>query len=70
MQVAVSLLNAIRTKSDRGRLESRMMRKCQVRFGGRALEKGLRATSPMSYPTTIANLRRQQSDEPGKDYPT
>jgi hypothetical protein len=67
MQVAVSLLNAIRTKSDRGRLESRMMRKCQVRFGGRALEKGLRATSPMSYPTTIPRHGRQQTADHGKD---
>ena len=38
------------SKSDCSRLASRMMRKYHVRFRGGALEKGLRATSPVTLP--------------------
>ena len=52
MQTATTVLEAIGNCiiSDLGRLESRMMRKYQVRFGGGLLEKGPRATSPVTYP--------------------
>ena len=42
MQTATTVLEAIGNCiiSDLGRLESRMMRKYQVRFGGGLLEKG------------------------------
>jgi len=43
-----------------------MMRKYQVRFGGGTLEKGLRATSPMSYPAVEDTQARRSERRAGE----